>query len=134
MSLPAAAAQLGLIGRLQFLPLFVTTPITGWVADRFDRRWITRVTLCLQVFCALVLAIATHEGVMGLPILFSIAVLLGDGRAFAGPAFSVPAPTLVPPEVLQNAIPLSSHQWPVGSLAGSHTGIHADASWHAWIG
>src|SRR3546814_19956502 len=71
MSLPAAAAQLGLIGLLQFLPLFVTTPITGWVADRFDRRWITRVTLCLQVFCALVLAIATHEGVMGLPILFS---------------------------------------------------------------
>src|SRR3546814_16654937 len=73
MSLPAAAAQLGLIGLLQFLPLFVTTPITGWVADRFDRRWIPRVTLCLQVFCALVLAIATHEGVMGLPILFSIA-------------------------------------------------------------
>src|SRR3546814_7541643 len=29
MSLPAAAAQLGLIGLLQFLPLFVTTPITG---------------------------------------------------------------------------------------------------------
>src|SRR3546814_3086499 len=83
LSRPAAAAQLGLIGLLQFLPLFVTTPITGWVADRFDRRWITRVTLCLQVFCALVLAIATHEGVMGLPILFSIAVLLGVGRAFA---------------------------------------------------
>src|SRR3546814_3294606 len=84
---------------LQFLPLFVTTPITGWVADRFDRRWITRVTLCLQVFCALVLAIATHEGVMGLPILFSIAVLLGVGRAFAGPAFSALAPNLVPQEI-----------------------------------
>src|SRR3546814_15945197 len=107
MSLPAAAAQLGLIGRLQFLPLFVTTPITGWVADRFDRRWITRVTLCLQVFCALVLAIATHEGVMGLPILFSIAVLLGVGRAFAGPAFSALAPNLVPQEVLPTAIALS---------------------------
>src|SRR3546814_8352370 len=102
MSLPAAAAQLGLIGLLQFLPLFVTTPITGWVADRFDRRWITRVTLCLQVFCALVLAIATHEGVMGLPILFSITVLLGVGHAFAGPAFSALAPNLVPPEVLPN--------------------------------
>ena len=35
MSPSASAAQLGLIGLLQFVPLFVTTPVTGWVADRF---------------------------------------------------------------------------------------------------
>src|SRR3546814_18183516 len=75
MSLPAADAQLGPIGLLQFLPLFVTTPIPGWVADRFDRRCLTRVTHCLQVFGAMVLATATPEGVMGLLILFSLARL-----------------------------------------------------------
>src|SRR3546814_5773652 len=38
MSTGAAAAQLGLIGLAQFLPLFFLTPVTGWVADHFDRR------------------------------------------------------------------------------------------------
>lgn len=34
MSPAGAAAQLGLIGLLQFIPLFVTTPITGWGTGR----------------------------------------------------------------------------------------------------
>ena len=34
----ASAAQLGLIGLLQFLPLFFLTPLVGWVADHIDRR------------------------------------------------------------------------------------------------
>ncbi|MGE4322334.1 MAG: MFS transporter, partial [Sphingobium sp.] len=42
MTTSGAAAQLGLIGLAQFLPLFLLTPLTGWVADHFDRRKITR--------------------------------------------------------------------------------------------
>ena len=79
MSPAGAAAQLGLIGLLQFVPLFVSTPVTGLVADRFDRRLITRCTVALQVLCALILAMATYEGWMTLPVLFSVAVLLGIG-------------------------------------------------------
>lgn len=127
MSPSLAAAQLGLIGLLQFLPLFLTTPITGWVADRFDRRWIARATLALQLGCALTLAIVTSRGAMTLSILFAIAVLLGLGRAFAGPAFGALAPNLVPRAVLPTAIALSSISWQVGTIIGPAAGGFAYA-------
>ena len=122
MSPAAAAAQLGLIGLLQFLPLFVTTPVSGLVADRFDRRWIARITVFLQFSCALVLALATCEGWMSLPVLFTVAVLLGLGRAFSGPAFGALAPNLVPREVLPTAIALTSISWQVGTIIGPAVG------------
>ena len=127
MSPSAAAAQLGLIGLLQFLPLFLTTPITGLAADRFDRRWIGRCTVSLQLACALALAILTWRGAMTLNVLFSIAVLLGVARAFAGPAFSALAPNLVPREVLPTAIALSSISWQVGTVIGPAIGGYAYA-------
>ncbi|OQW72840.1 MAG: MFS transporter [Proteobacteria bacterium ST_bin13] len=123
-----AAAQLGLIGLLQFLPLFFSTPITGWVADRFDRRWITRATVTLQILCALALALVTYAGTMTLPVLFSVAVALGFCRAFAGPAFGALAPNLVPREILPTAIALSSISWQVGTIIGPALGGMA----YAW--
>ena len=127
MSPSASAAQLGLIGLLQFLPLFVTTPVTGWVADRFDRRWIARATVSLQALCALALALFTYEGAMSLPVLFTVAVLLGLGRAFSGPAFSALAPNLVPRAVLPTAIALSSISWQAGAIVGPALGGYAYA-------
>ena len=134
MSPAGAAAQLGLIGLLQFIPLFVTTPITGWVADRFDRRLITRCTVSLQALCALTLALVTYTEGMTLPVLFSIAVLLGLGRAFAGPAFGALAPNLVPREVLPTAIALSSISWQIGTIIGPVIGgfAYAAAPWGAY--
>ncbi len=127
MSQGAAAAQLGLIGLLQFLPLFVTTPVTGWVADRFDRRMIARLTVSLQLLCALILALATFQAWLALPVLFAVAILLGVARAFAGPAFSALAPNLVPREVLPTAIALSSISWQVGTIIGPAIGGFAYA-------
>ena len=117
-----AAAQLGLVGLLQFFPLFLTTPVTGWVADRFDRRWIVRWTVLLQLCCALALAVATFTGAMSLPVIFTVAVLLGLARAFAGPAFGALAPNLVPREVLPTAIALSSTSWQAGAIVGPAIG------------
>ncbi len=127
MSPPAAAAQLGLIGLLQFLPLFVTTPVSGLVADRFDRRWIARITVSVQFAAALLLALATYQGWMSLPVLFAVAVLLGLARAFSGPAFGALAPNLVPRAVLPTAIALSSISWQVGTIIGPAIGGFAYA-------
>lgn len=127
MSPAAAAAQLGMIGLLQFVPLFVTTPVTGYVADRFDRRWIARCTVSLQLGCALVLAFVTGAHAMSLPVLFAVAVALGVARAFAGPAFSALAPNLVPRESLPTAIALSSISWQVGTIIGPALGGYAYA-------
>src|SRR5579862_2348406 len=118
MTPSGAAAQLGFIGLAQFLPLFLLTPVTGWTADRFDRRRIVRLTTSLLLLCAVLLGIATYEGWISLRLIFAIAALLGVARAFNGPAMSALAPNLVPKSVLPNAIALSSVAWQVGTIVG----------------
>jgi MFS family permease len=122
MNLGDAAFQLGLIGLFQFLPLFALTPVSGWAADRFDRRHITRAVLILELLCALILFAATASGRISLPILFAVAALLGVARAFAGPAFSALAPNLVPRDLLPRAIALSSTAWQAGAIVGPALG------------
>lgn len=118
----AAAFQLGLVGLAQFLPLFVLTLVTGWTADRIDRRLIARATLLLEIFCAGALAWLTATGRVTLPALFGIAALLGVARAFAGPALQALAPNLVPREILPKAIASSSIAWQSGMIAGPALG------------
>jgi len=122
MDIQAAAFQLGLIGLVQFLPLFLLTLVSGWTADRLDRRHIARAVLALEMLCAGILFWATWTGAIGLPILFAVAALLGVARAFAGPAFGALAPNLVPREILPKAIAMSSMAWQSGSIAGPAIG------------
>ena len=122
MTVGDAAFQLGLIGLFQFLPLFLLTPVSGWAADRFDRRQIARAVLGLELLCALILFTATWGGKINLPILFAVAVVLGVARAFAGPAFSALAPNLVPRALLPRAIALSSTAWQAGAIVGPALG------------
>lgn len=122
MGVKAAALQLGLIGFVQFVPLFALTLVTGWTADRLDRRHIARATIALELFCAGALGWLAHAGSTSLPALFAIAALLGVARAFAMPALQALAPNLVPREILPRAIALSSISWQVGAIAGPAIG------------
>jgi MFS family permease len=122
MDIGEAAFQLGLIGVVQFVPLFLLTLVSGWTADRVDRRHIARAVLALEMLCAAILFWATWTEAINLPILFSVAGLLGIARAFAGPAFGALAPNLVPREVLPQAIAMSSMAWQSGSIAGPAVG------------
>ena len=122
MDLEQAALQLGFIGLVQFVPLFALTLVTGWVADRVDRRFIARASIALELACALTLAILTYKGATTLAWLFAVAALLGVARAFAGPALGALAPNLVPRDSLPQAIALSSMSWQSGAIAGPAVG------------
>ena len=122
MGVGAASGQLALIGLLQFVPLFLLTPFSGWAADHFDRRNIARLTVLAQLGCAATLAWLTTSTNLTLPTLFSVAVVLGIVRAFNGPALSALAPNLVPKTILPNAIALSSIAWQVGMIVGPAIG------------
>lgn len=134
MDQSAAAAQLGLIGLAQFVPLFFLTPVTGWVADHFDRRHIVRLTLTLLTAASGLLAFATYEGWVSLPLLFGIAAVMGVARAFNGPAYSALAPNLVPRGALPKAIAISSVAWQLGMISGPALGGYAYAAqpWGAY--
>ncbi|WP_106639106.1 MFS transporter [Allosphingosinicella vermicomposti] len=118
MSIAEASFWLGMVGLAQFLPLFLLTLVAGYVADRVDRRWIVRASLALELICAAALAVLVWFDAMSLVPLFIVAVALGIGRAFAGPALSSFAPNLVPAELLPSAIALNSIAWQAGAVAG----------------
>lgn len=122
MGLKEAALRLGIIGLVQFVPLFLLTLITGWTADRVDRRWIARASVALELGCALALAYFAWSRTTSLEILYMVAALLGVARAFAGPALGALAPNLVPREILPRAIALSSMAWQTGAIVGPAVG------------
>jgi MFS family permease len=131
MGVHAAALQLGWIGLAQFLPLLALTLVTGWTADRIDRRFIARATALLELACAAALCAMAWAGTTSLLALFAIAALLGVARAFAGPALGAIAPNLVPPAVLPTAIAFSSISWQSGAVIGPALGgyLYAAAPW-----
>lgn len=122
MGIHEAALQLGWIGVAQFAPLMALTLVTGWTADRVDRRFIVRGTSLLACGCAGMLAWMTWRGTTTLPALFTIAALLGVVRAFNMPALGALAPNLVPAEVLPTAIALSSIAMQGGAISGPAIG------------
>ena len=117
-----AAFLLGMVGLAQFLPLFGLTLVVGHVADRVDRRHIARAALGLELLCAALLAGLGLAHAITLPWLFTVASLLGVGRAFAGPSLSALAPNLVPRAVLPSAIAWNSISWQSGSVVGPPLG------------
>jgi MFS family permease len=122
MGLKEAALRLGIIGLIQFVPLFLLTLVTGWTADRVDRRWIARASVALELGCAVALAWFAWQHRTTLEILYIVAALLGVARAFAGPALGALAPNLVPRDVLPRAIALSSIAWQSGAILGPALG------------
>ena len=122
MGLKEAAFRLGIIGVVQFVPLFLLTLVTGWTADRLARRWIARAAVALELGCAAALGWLAWHHTTTLLSLYVVAALLGVGRAFAGPALSALAPNLVPRDILPRAIALSSIAWQTGAVLGPALG------------
>jgi MFS family permease len=117
-----SAFLLGMIGLVQFVPMFALTLVVGVIADRVDRRHIARAAIALQFLCAALLAWLSLCHQVTLPALFVIAFLMGFGRAFAGPSLSALAPNLVPREILPAAIALSAISWQTGAVIGPPLG------------
>lgn len=117
-----AAFLLGMVGLVQFLPLFGLSLIVGVVADRVDRRHIARAAIALELGCAAGLAWLSLRHQITIPALFVVAALLGVGRAFAGPSLSALAPNLVPRAILPSAIALNSISWQSGAVLGPPLG------------
>jgi MFS family permease len=132
MSPKEAAFQLGMVGVAQFLPLAALTLITGWTADRIDRRWIARIVLLAEALCAAWLALLGWHDTTTLAAIYVVAVLLGVCRAFANPAIGALAPNLVPPAVLPTAIAASAIAWQVGAIGGPALGGYLYAAEH-WL-
>lgn len=122
MPIREAAFLLGLVGLVQFLPVFLLSLVVGVIADRLDRRYIARAAVALELLCALALAALSAFHSTLLWPLFAVATLLGVARAFAAPSLSALAPNLVPSAVLPTAIAWNSIGWQTGAVLGPVVG------------
>jgi MFS family permease len=125
-----AALALGFIGLVQVLPMMIFALPGGQAADRLDRRTITRTTQLLFATCAMTLLIFSklHAPVGYYYLVLGIAAC---GRAFSVPAISSLFPTLLPRELLPNAMMWNSTIFQITAMAGPALGGVIVATWGA---
>lgn len=118
----SSAWDLGLVGLFQFVPaLFLTLP-AGHVADRYHRGRVFALCLLLQAAIAIALVATTQLGLASRELILAISVLLGVARAFQMPAQQALTPLLVPQDMLQHAVALSSSGMQAAIICGPALG------------
>ena len=114
--------DLGLVGLAQFVPMFLVSPIAGFVADTFDRRRIVTVCQFLGACCALMLALGASSGWLGRLQILCIISTLGGVRAFEFPTMSSMVPLLVERSQLSRAVSLYSSANQIAVVLGPAIG------------
>ena len=112
------ATAVGVTTALQFAPQLLLLPITGLVADRFDRRRVLFITQSTMGLLGLGLGLITVFGIVELWMVFAFALALGVTAAFDSPARQAFVGELVPPRYLGNAVALNSASFNGARLIG----------------
>ncbi len=122
MSIGESAFLVGMVGLVQFVPLFFLTLWAGSLADRHSRRGIVIIALAVEAICVLGLVGVALEPSPDVTHIFAIAAVFGAARAFLSPASSATVPMLVPKAEMPQAISLKSLAWQVAVIIGPWIG------------
>jgi MFS family permease len=110
--------DIGLLGLAQFVPAVLLILVSGWVADRFDRRRVSALFLSARVLCAVGLAIyATADPTTIWPF-FAIAFTFGAVDAMLVPSFRSIAPLVAPPEEFPSVVALRTATFTAATIVG----------------
>ncbi|MFS0868264.1 MFS transporter [Microbacterium sp. 179-B 1A2 NHS] len=112
------ATAMGITMALQFAPPLLLVGVTGWVADRFDRRKLLFVTQGLLMVLGLIVGILLLQGVMTLPVMYAFAFGLGMVAAFDNPARQAFVSDLVSRENASNAVALNAASFNTARMIG----------------
>ena len=102
------AGAMGLTMALQFAPPLLLVSVTGWVADRFDRRRLLMVTQSSLLILGAIIGVLLLNGLMTLPLMYVFALLLGIVAAFDNPTRQAFVSDLVDRENASNAVALNA--------------------------
>ena len=113
-----SATALGVVMALQFGPLALMLPFSGFAADSFDRRKLLIATQAIMGVLALGLSILTLSGLVRLWHVYVFAFLLGCVSAFDATARQTFVAELVGEEDLSNAVGLNSASFNAARMIG----------------
>ena len=121
--------DLGWLGLIEFLPTAVLVPITGTLADRYDRRIIMACGLAAEaVAVVFLLFVVRGNPTSVLPVYLGVAVF-GCARAVVAPSSRSLLPAAAPDAAaLPKVIALTTVGWQIGSIVGPLMGAWA----YAW--
>jgi MFS family permease len=110
--------DIGFIGLAQFVPAVLLVLVSGWVADRFDRRRVSAVFLFARVVCAVGFLVYSQLEPGSVWPLFGLAFVFGAADAMLAPARRSIAPLLAPPELFPQVVALWTAVFTGASIVG----------------
>jgi MFS family permease len=129
-----SATAVGIVMSLQFGPSLLLLPLTGYVADRYDRRKVVLATQSAQGVLALGLGLLTLAGAAQLWHVYLFALLLGCVTAFDAPARQTFVSELVGEEDLTNAVALNSTSFNAARMVGpAVAGVLIASAGTGWV-
>lgn len=115
---PHNATAVGMVMALQYGPHLLLLPVTGFVADRLDRRKLLLATQAGMGALALLLGLLTIGGVVQLWQVYLLAFVQGCITAFDSPARQAFVSELVGEADLSNAVGLNSTSFNAARMIG----------------
>ncbi len=112
------AIYLAYVGLAVFLPVLLLVFPSGYVADHYNRRWVSVACFALEAASALGLVIFSMGTQAQVWPVFVYLSLLGVASAFGNPAASAIVPNLLSKEALPHGISLNSIAWQTSSITG----------------
>ena len=109
----------GIVTFAAMVPRLFATPISGFLADRFDRQKLLRWIFALNMGNNILLALLVMTGLVGPWVLTLLALVNGTLRASQMTTATALIPNLVPKEHLMNAIALNQATQQGARLAGA---------------
>ena len=110
--------DIGLLGLAQFLPAIFLVLVSGWVADRFDRRRVSGIFLVARVGCAVALAAYSFGDPSAVWPFFAIAFVFGAVDAMLVPSRRSIAPLVAPVELFPSVVALWTGTFTAASIVG----------------
>ncbi len=110
--------SIAFIGLAQFVPAVLLVLVSGWVADRFDRRRVTALFLFARTVCAVGFVWYSVVEPGTLWQLYFLAFLFGTTDAMIGPSRRSIAPLLAPPELFPQVVALWTATFTASAIVG----------------
>ncbi|MDE1893457.1 MAG: MFS transporter [Xanthomonadaceae bacterium] len=113
-----SATAVGIVMSLQFGPMVLLLPLSGFAADHLDRRKLLVATQAAMGLLALGLGLLTLGGTVQLWQVYAFALLLGCVTAFDSPARQTFVAEMVGEADLSNAVALNSTSFNAARMVG----------------
>jgi MFS family permease len=118
----ASADKVALVQTALMLPIMLISMPAGAVADMYDRRVVSLVSLVLSLVGASMLTLLDWTGHVTPNVLLTFCFVIGSGMALFGPAWQSSVAEQVPPSVLPSAVALNGISYNIARSFGPAIG------------